>query len=388
MACPTTFTDGAALMRWLPLLIIFLSCPSRPRRMRLLPDRASPILSASPTSIVLSPTLGVVLSDTLPIGTSFVSATEPYSLSGDVVRWDFASLGAGETVQVELVVRAELTASGVIRNETYSARSQEVEPVFGEPVETIIVPFALELHKDAPTRLAPGSPLTYTLTVVNPHPFAVQHALLLTDTIPLHTSFLTATQPYTLTDELLSWQLPELGAGETWQVELVVGTPLTYTGELVNEHYGVHSLEVGILNGAPVATQVYMLGLEKTASAETAIPGFPLTYTLTVTNQNPDSLTSGVVLTDVLPAGAQFISASGSYSLTGEVVTWQLGDLDPGQAVQVELVIRISEDWRGWLVNEDYAVWSLQVTQPVTGDPVYTWVAFHYIYTLPVVMKY
>jgi uncharacterized repeat protein (TIGR01451 family) len=207
--------------------------------------------------------------------------------------------------------------------------------------------------------------LTYTLTVVNEHPFAAQHDLILTDTIPLHTSFLTATQPYTLTGDLISWQIPLLAAGESWQMELVVGMPITFTGVLVNDSYGVRSREMDVVPGTPVETQVYMLGLEKIVSAETIAPGFPLTYTLTVTNLNPDGLTNGVILTDSLPVGAQFVSASGSYTVTDGVVIWQLGDLAPGEAVQVELVIQVNEDWRGWLVNENYAVWSLQVTQPV-----------------------
>jgi uncharacterized repeat protein (TIGR01451 family) len=335
----------------------------------------------------LSPTFGVVLSDTLPFGTSFVSATEPYSLAGGMVRWDFVSLQAGESVQVELVVQTEMTATGKIRNESYVARSQEIEPVFGEPVETTVVPYALDLNKAAPDHLAPGSPLTYTLTVVNEHPFAVQHDLVLTDVLPLRTSFLTATQPYTLTGDLLTWQLPGLQAGDVWQAHLVVQTPITYTGALVNAQYGVRSLEYGLLRGAPVDTQVYMLGLEKLASAETVTPGSLLTYTLTITNQNPDGLTEEVILTDSLPAGAQFVTASGDYSFEDGLVNWQLGNLAAGQAVQVELVVIVNEEWRGWLVNEHYAVWSQQVTQPVQGLPVFTWVEFQHLYMLPLIVK-
>lgn len=333
------------------------------------------------------PTTGVVISDTLPAGTSFVSASPPYALLGDVVRWDFASLDAGETVQVELVVGTALTSTGMIINESYSARSQDVAPVFGDPVETTLVPYTLELLKTAPARITPGSPLTYTLSATNSHPFAVQHALLLTDSLPLHTSFISASLPYTLTGDILAWQLSSLAAGDTWTVELVVGTPLTYTGELVNDHYSLQSQEVGPLQGSPVVTQLYMLGLDKTVSSDAIAPGLPLTYTLTVTNQNPLSLTTGLVLTDSLPLGTQFVSATGSYTLVDGVLTWQLGDLAPAQSIQVELVVSVSEDFRGWLVNENYAVWSQQVTQPVIGTPVSTWVAYRYFFQLPLVAK-
>lgn len=334
-----------------------------------------------------SPTLSVAISDTLPTGTSLISATEPYSLVDGVVRWDFTSLEAGESVQVELVVQSAITATGMIVNETYAASSEDVAAVYGAPVETTIVPFGLELAKEAPSQLAPGSPLTYTLSVVNSNPLSAQHALVLTDVVPLHTSFLTATQPYTLTDDVVTWQIPLLEAEGMWQTQLVVQTPLTYTGAVVNEQYGVRSLEVGTVTGEPVVTQLYLLGLGKAVSTGTVEPGFPLTYTLTVTNQNLDSLTSGVVLSDALPGGVEFVSATGNYTMTDGVVIWNLGDLNPGEAVQVLLVVRVNQDWRGWLVNADYAVWSEQVTEPVKGAPVSTWVAFPYVFRLPLTIK-
>ena len=335
----------------------------------------------------VSPTYGVALSDTLPLGTSLVSATEPYSLIGDVVRWDFASLEAGENTQIQMVVQTEMTATGVVVNDTYSASSQDVQPVYGEPVETIIVPYDLTLNKDALYRLAPGAPLTYTLTVDNVQPFATQHDLVLTDTIPLNTVFLTATQPYTINGDVVSWQLPNLAGSDIWQVEFVVQSPITFTGTLVNDDYGVRSREVETVHGAPVKTQVYLLGLEKVAAVETVAPGAPLTYTLTVTNLHPSTLISGVVLTDSLPEGAQFLSASDNYTITDGVVTWKLGTFDPGEAKQVNLVVIVNEDWHGWLVNENFAAWSYQVTQPVIGSPVYTWVVNHYNFLLPLLVK-
>ena len=39
------------------------------------------------------------------------------------------------------------------------------------------------------------------------------------------------------------------------------------------------------------------------------------------------------------------------------------------------------------LVNEQYAAWSDQVTEPVLGPPVYTWVGVRYTYTLPIMVK-
>ncbi len=85
-----------------------------------------------------TPTTHVVLTDTLPLGSSFVSATPPYTLNGDVVRWEFLSLSPLQSLSVNLVVQAELTATGSIANDDYAVRSDQVAPVFGDPVITTL----------------------------------------------------------------------------------------------------------------------------------------------------------------------------------------------------------------------------------------------------------
>lgn len=104
-------------------------------------------LSVTHTSGIGS-TNNVVLFDTLPSGTSFVSATEPYTIDGDTVLWRFPSLPPAGTISVDLVVNVDLIASGAIINENYAVRSDHAAMVHGEPVITdlwrlFFLPFTL-----------------------------------------------------------------------------------------------------------------------------------------------------------------------------------------------------------------------------------------------------
>jgi uncharacterized repeat protein (TIGR01451 family) len=314
----------------------------------------------------------VILTDTLPAGTQLLSATPPYTLTGDLVSWEFPSLAAGQVVQVNLTVRVPLDASGEITNALYGVRSAQTPPVTGDPVETPVQPLVLEIHKFAPASVAPGDQLTYTLAVTNSQSYAILHSLILSDFIPLNTTFLTATAPYTLESGQVSWSLPELLPGQSWQVSMVVQSPLTFTGTITNQEYGVSSAETQFQPGHPITTQIYALALHKAASAPAVAPGDILTYTLEVTNQHPTSITHQVVLTDRLPAGVEFISASPPYARGQDLITWGVDALEPGAVLQAELVVRVPlTTTLETIWNVEYGARSLQAT-PARGAPLQT----------------
>jgi serine protease AprX len=84
----------------------------------------------------ISPTTNVILTDTLPLGTTFVTATSPYTQMGDTIQWSFPSLQAMESRSVDLVVRVAITATGAISNTAYTVWSDQSSPIYGSPVIT------------------------------------------------------------------------------------------------------------------------------------------------------------------------------------------------------------------------------------------------------------
>lgn len=91
------------------------------------------------------------------------------------------------------------------------------------------------------TTILPGDLITYTLSITHSISLSPTTGVVITDVIPEHSLFLSATTPYTLTNGEIRWEIPSLDANENRQFQLVVQAPITYTGYIENSAYGVKS---------------------------------------------------------------------------------------------------------------------------------------------------
>lgn len=231
---------------------------------------------------------------------------------------------------------------------------------------------ALELSKIASaSSVNPGDLITYTLTVTHSIGLNPTTNVVLTDTIPSGSAFISATSPYLRSGDVVSWSFSSLDAMEAVSVDLIVSVNITATGWITNDAYAVHSDQVSQVWGEPVNTQIAkldMLQLSKVASADLTFQGELITYTLTVTNIHSLIPATNVLLSDVLPAGSVFVSATPSYTRDGNTIQWAFDTLEPLSALDAVLVVRVDSTNTGSLINEDYAVISDQAMM-VLGDP-------------------
>jgi serine protease AprX len=82
----------------------------------------------------LSPTNHVIVSDTIPAETTFITATLPHTRDGNTIRWEVSSMSNHQSSSFHLVVQALPTAGQFIVNDAYSASSDEVAIVQGIPI--------------------------------------------------------------------------------------------------------------------------------------------------------------------------------------------------------------------------------------------------------------
>jgi len=99
----------------------------------------------------------------------------------------------------------------------------------------------------------PGWTITYTLQVTFAYPLTPTYNVRITDILPAHTQFVTATLPHTLTGGAVVWGLPSLGPNATHQVKLIVRASETYTGVITNQGYSVSSSDLPAAFGPPVS---------------------------------------------------------------------------------------------------------------------------------------
>jgi uncharacterized repeat protein (TIGR01451 family) len=117
---------------------------------------------------------------------------------------------------------------------------------------------------DPSGEVAPGGLLTYTLSVdvIGDLVSGVR----LSDTLPLSTTFVSASDTYTLSgpgSTLVTWELGDLAVGQSVTRTLTVSVPLDIprSATIANASYQVSGVAVAVVDGPPVGVPVQQLKL-------------------------------------------------------------------------------------------------------------------------------
>ena len=163
------------------------------------------------------------------------------------------------------------------------------------------------------------------------------------------------------------------GLADVFEIHLdpAGGANITWTSDNGGNHIGFACQNSGpsSIGGAPDLNGCYGptdMSITKTASPDPVAPGGTLTYHLSVTNNGMPTMpatTSGVVLTDVLPAGVTFVSAtpsSGTCSGTS-TVTCALGIFPSGATATVDISVTVP--------NSSGTITNTATVAAATADP-------------------
>ncbi len=287
----------------------------------------------------------VVVTDTLPAGTTFVSAQSTQgncTETNGVVTCDVGDLDSNTVVTLTITVTA--TTEGSITNTASATSSRPDLNLDNNSASAVAVvnPIAdLAVSKTVSTNSVPiGSSLTYTVVVTNRGPSTVTNVVL-TDALPPGVAFVSAQTSQGNNSHLnnvVTCQFGALVSNATASVTINVTTtavgPATNSASVVSEvtdFFLANNSALVIATVNPVAD----LSVSKTVSTNVVVLGSNVVYTVIVTNQGPSAATS-VVLTDALPATLTFISAettAGSLqtATNGEgqvIVSAELGTMD------------------------------------------------------------
>ena len=207
---------------------------------------------------------------------------------------------------------------------------------------------------DSPDPVTGGNDLTYTAVVTNNGPGDAS-SVVLTDTLDGAVTFTSATPTQgscTESSGIVTCPIGQIANGASETVTIVVATPVVDANTPIDNVASVTAAENDPNTSDNTATESTViipagpatadLALTKSDSPDPVFSGGPqLTYTLTVTNNGPDTA-SNVVLTDTLPAGVTFESSTPGTDTCSEsagVVTCNLGDLVLDDSATVTIVV-------------------------------------------------
>ena len=192
-----------------------------------------------------------------------------------------------------------------------------------------------------PATISVGSPMRYNITVTNRGPAA--SSALVRDVLPPNVSFVSATPSQGACTNITGTVTCDLGS-------LLNSGAATITLEIIPALSGslTNTVTVTSADPDPVLTNnaatlvtpiqpVANVALFMSGPSSAGLLGQPVNYVLTMTNAGPDTA-SGVLATNVLPAGMIFLSAApsqGQCTNAAGVVRCSLGNLAAGGAASV-----------------------------------------------------
>ena len=140
----------------------------------------------------------------------------------------------------------------------------------------------------------------------------------------------------------VTWNLGTIAAGSSGSVTATaqVNNPIT-NGAVLQNFASIDSNETTAVDVGPVevtAVSAPLLIISKQAPAAHIGAGQQFSYTIDYRNAGTDTAT-GITVTDALPAGLNFVSASAGGTEINGGVRWDLPDLPPGRSNQLLLTV-------------------------------------------------
>lgn len=337
-------------------------------------DSADPVDAGGAFAYTLSVTndgpsiaTGVVVTDSLPSDVTFTSGSASQgtvSESSGTVTVNLGTLASGASATITFNVDVADAASGTLTN-TVSVATNETDTNLANNVDseatgvTPLVDLAVT-KSDSVDPVNAGGSFAYTLTVTNNGP-STATGVTLTDVLPSGVTFDSGSASQGTVSEsggVVTASLASLASGASATVTLNVNVLDATTGTVTNTASvtGVETDTDTTNNSASELTTVIPVVDVLVTKSDTEDPvnaGGTLVYTMFIRNNGPSTAT-GVVVTDMLPAGVAFNSASasqGTVTESGGTVTVNVGTLASGAEVTVTLNADVADSTTGTLTN-------------------------------------
>ncbi|MDQ1315498.1 MAG: large repetitive protein, partial [Pseudomonadota bacterium] len=298
-------------------------------------------------------------------GSSSGASTGDPAIGGQTLTWAANTvIVPGGSASLSFVAIAPMV-TGAYSNTASALTSFSNERIVSEPVQITVGAARLSIGKTPNIySSAPGGEIEYEIAFSNDSPVDATGAVI-TDILPVHLNYVadscTGGCIWTAATRTLSWAVGNLAAGSgvsKVSFRAVVATPYTGPPSLQN----TAAIDSDQTDPADATAAVYIdtprpvLTISKTANRilvdpAAAAPGNQVVFTLDYANSgNADA--GNVEISDPLPAGFTFVSATGGPSATplagqNGIVTWTFASLPAGTSGTVSVTAQVANPYTG-----------------------------------------
>ena len=295
----------------------------------------------------ISDASSVTVTDPLPAGSTFTSASAGCTDSSGTVTCAVGTLAAGTSTTRTITIAAPSTA-GTISN-TATVSSSSTDPVStnnSSTVATNVVADAdLGVTKTVNTATPPvNGNVTFTVTATNSGPQAAP-GVVVDDLLPAGLTFVSATPSVgTYNSGTGVWTIGNLA--NTASATLTITATATSAASVTNTAT-ISSPNVADANAtnntASASVNATDADLDVTKTVDDASPNLNgnVTYTISVHNNGADTAT-GVTVTDLLPSGLTYVSDNGSGAYVSSTGVWSAGSLTNGQTKTLQITAQVT----------------------------------------------
>jgi uncharacterized repeat protein (TIGR01451 family) len=308
---------------------------------------------------------GVLVEDDLPGGLTFVSAIASQGTydSGTGI-WTVGTINSAANATLDITARLTTIGQKTNTAAVVAANEDDIDstpnnnvPAEDDQFSITIIPIVADLSVtkgvDDPTP-ALNTNVAFTIRVLNAGPDAAT-GIALRDALPAGLEFVFATPTQgTYSNTTGIWNVGTINSSSDATLTIVATVrstaPITNTAELTAaDQFDSDStpnnqvlIEDDIASATVDAPDTGDLSLIKTVNDSTPIVGQDVTFTVTLTNDGPDAV-SGVQVTDALPAGLNFDSATPSQgTYTSATGIWAVGALNGSTSATLILVATVT----------------------------------------------
>ena len=309
--------------------------------------------------------VNVVVNEKLPVELIYNTHTAEEGLY-DVSKgiWKIDTLASGESVKLEIITTVNATNKNITNIVDVTSDTPDSNKTNNAANNTTDVPPEADIgvvKEVNATECMKDQFVEWTITMTNHGPDGASNVVV-KDNLPETLIFVSSDGNYNPDTGI--WTIDYLANGETRVLHII--TKVNTTGIVIVNNVtatsGVYDPDMSNNNASNSTKVLYIpsadLEVVKVVSNSTPHKGDLITWTITVTNNGPDTA-QDVSVSDKLPNGLVFMSCDGDYDYTTGI--WTVGDLTNGESKTLQIITMVD--------TTNANVTNVAVVNSTTSDP-------------------